>query len=815
MRARLSHAFFLRHPGQLLLALIGIAAGMAVVTGVALLRGSLVQSLDAASDALAGPDAVTLRASDGPIAPGAYAALATRTGAPDLVPVLRIPVQVAGVQLEVVGVDPFGGVADGRSVGPAALAGLQWDGTGSPPALVGPETRALIGLEEPGPIDAVGPDGPVALTVIDGPVTGAVAALDRRLLMDIAAAQHAFGQPRAITELLAPAEAADWLQAHLPPGLVLSRAAEQRASARRLTAGLRANLTAMSLLALATGLFVVYSVLSFLMVQRRRTFGVLRAIGLTHRDLARMLIQEGLALGVLGSLLGLVAGTLLADRLLALVAGPVRSIYGQLALARTAPTLELYAVLFAIGALAAVAVTIPVAREALRVPPGRLLRDAPEARDRRPAWLTPLLAASGVIAVIVDSGLYAALAGLFLVLAGLASWLPALGFRVLAAGARRLGRGLAGRAIGLLVGSQRRLGPALSALSLALALAMGMGMMILGFRGAVDDWVQRLLRADLYVSAPERTLAPDDVAALEALDGVAAVSTVRSLRLIDGTRLTAYRLPREAWAGFEWLAGDAEAIRAGFERGRGVAISEPLARARSLAPGNDIELPFAGGVRRMTVLGVFRDYSSDAGFVAIDARQVADAVVDPGEVDSVGLYRASEVDPGALERSVQALAERRGFRWIGPDAIRDQSLSVFDRTFRISWAMALLVGGIALVALVSALLAHGLERARDYATLRALGLEPRRLFLLVVAQTLGLTAAAALLAVPTAALVHYALVLFVQPRAFGWTVPASLPPVEPILVVIPLALVLGALAGLVPAARIASRPPAASLRALR
>lgn len=813
MRARLSHAFFLRHPSQLLLALIGIAAGMAVVTGVALLRGSLVQSLDAATDALAGPDAVTLRATDGPIPPTVYAALATHPGAPDFVPVVRIPVRVAGLQMEVVGVDPFASVADAGSGGPAALAGLQWDGSGSPPALMGRETRSLIGLEGPGTIDADGPDGPVTLRVMAGATGAGIDVPDRRLLMDIAAAQHAFDQPRAISELLAPAAAADWLEARLPPGIVMTRAAEQRASARRLTAGLRANLTAMSLLALATGLFVVYSVLSFLMVQRRRIFGVLRAIGLTHRDLARMLIQEGLALGVLGSLFGLVAGTLLADRLLALVAGPVRSIYGQLALARTAPTPELYAALFGVGVLAAVAVTLPVVREALRVPPGRLLRDAPPAARRRTAWIAPLLVVSGLLVVAVDSRLVAALAGLFLVLAGLASWLPALGFRVLAGSARRLGKGLAGRAIGLLVGSRRRLGPALSALSLALALAMGMGMMILGFRGAVDDWVQRLLRADLYVSAPQGTLGPDDVAGLEALDGVAAVSTVRSLRLVDGTRLTAYRLPAEAWAGFEWLAGDAETVRAGFESGRGVAVSEPLARARSLAPGDGLDLPFAGGVRRMTVLGVFRDYSSDVGFVAIDARHAVDALADPGAVDSVGLYLAADVDRTALERSLQAAADRRGLRWIGPDVIREQSLEVFDRTFRISWAMAFLVGGIALVALVSALLAHGLERAREYATLRALGLEPRRLFMLVVAQTLGLTATAALLAVPTAVLVHYALVLFVQPRAFGWTVPLSAPPFEPALVVIPLALALGALAGLVPAARIAGRPPTVSLRA--
>ena len=42
MLARLSRAYFYRHPSQVLLALVGIAAGIAVVTGVALLAESHV-----------------------------------------------------------------------------------------------------------------------------------------------------------------------------------------------------------------------------------------------------------------------------------------------------------------------------------------------------------------------------------------------------------------------------------------------------------------------------------------------------------------------------------------------------------------------------------------------------------------------------------------------------------------------------------------------------------------------------------------------------------------------------------------------------
>ncbi|NKI35684.1 ABC transporter permease [Wenzhouxiangella sp. XN79A] len=811
MRARLSHGFFRRHPGQWLLALVGIAAGMAVVTGVALLRGALVDSLDAAADELAGRDSIVVRPLGESISPERFAELARLPGAPDWVPVVRIPVRVGDVQLEVIGLDGFSAVRDVTA--DSALAGdadrLEWTGDGPPPAAIGRETAALLGVEPGETLTLEGPNGPADLALVGTRGAG----LDRRLVMDIAVAQHAFDLPTAISELLAPGSAAAWIERNLPADLQARTLDQQRASARELTAGLRANLTAMSLLALATGLFVVYSVLSFLMVQRRRSFGVLRAIGLTPGDLARMLAQEGLVLGALGTLAGLVVGTLLADLLLALIADPVRSIYGQLALARTAPSLGLYGTLFGLGVLAATAVTLPVVREALRVPPGRLVRAAEAPAPDRVGWaLAGLPVALGLAWLALDPGLIAALGGLFLVLAGLATLIPRTGFGLLAVLARLAGGGLTGRAIRLLGGSRRRLAPALSALSLALALAMGMGMMILGFRASVDDWVQRLLQADLYVSATERRLTVDEVDRLAALDAVAAISTVSVQRLADQTRLTAYRLPDAAWSGFEWLAGDPERVRAGFVAGRGVAVSEPLARARGLAPGDLLELPLAGGPRRFEVLGVFRDYSSDAGFVAIDADQLTGP--DAREVDSVGLYATPGGDRAALEADLRAAFGAAGeLQWIGPAEIRDQSLSVFDRTFRISWAMAVLVGGIALVALVSALLAHGFERAREYATLRALGLSPAALFRLVVAQTLALTLAAALLAVPIAVVVHYALALFIQPRAFGWSVPAGLPPLGPVVVVVPLALLLGALAGLIPAARIGRRAPVSALRA--
>ncbi|MFO7763955.1 MAG: FtsX-like permease family protein [Wenzhouxiangellaceae bacterium] len=814
MLARLSRAFFHRHPAQVLLALVGIAAGVAVVTGVALLRGALVESLDAVSAELVGDQALVVRHPSGRLDVDTYARLARAPGAPDFVPVLRAPVRIDGERLEVVGVDPFSGIRTLTGTDGTGLSAALFDGDDeAPAAVVSRSTLELLGLE-PGAVVELDEEG---ASVRFSAVIEGRPGLDRRLLMDISLAQEMLDEHGWLSELLAPPESETWLRDRLPDELLLTSAANQRASARQLTAGMRANLTAMSLLALATGLFVVYSVLSFLMVQRRRTFGLLRALGMTHGTLARMLIAEVAVIAAFGALAGLVAGTMLSDRLLQLIAAPVAEVYGQLPPAVTHPTLGLYAFIWLAALAAAVAVTLPILREALQIPPGRMVRSfsVRVLAARKVLPLALALTAGGLLWVVLDGRLIAALGGLFLVLAGVIVMIPMVGFGLVRAVSQRTATTLPGRALRLLETARGRLSPALAALSLALALAIGMGMMILSFRAAVGDWVTRLLQAEMYVSLESGALERGQVEKLAGLAGTEVLSSVRRTRLADGTTLTAYALPPRAWEGFELLEGDSQKARAAFKAGTGVLVSEPLARRRDLAVGDSVELLAPQGQVRMPVAAVFRDYSSEQGFVAVSSALYR-RWFDDAAVDSVGLYLAPGVTPEDMGRRIEEALELDGaVQWITPGGIQRESLAVFDRTFRISWALALLVGLIALVALTSALLAQGLERSREHATLRALGLTPGRLFGLVTVQSAGLTAIALVTALPLAVLIHYALSLLVQPRAFGWSLPAGLPPIEPMLWVVPVALVLGTLTGLYPAWRIGRRPVVEHLRAGR
>jgi len=800
-----SRRFFRRHPGQLVLALAGMAAGVAVMTGVALMRDVLIESLDGAAEALSGPDSVRVTAASGPLDEDLYAELAQMSGAPALTPVLGQRVEFGRQRLELLGIDPFSGTPRGLL----------------PPGVLGPllESRAAAAANastlerlDRAPGDTLSVRlGERALDLeLVGPVP-AGQGLDDRLLMDIAALQDLADRQGELSWIDAPADARGWLEQRLPESIELSSAAERRDSAARLTEGMRANLTAMGLISLIVGLFVIFSVLSFLLVQRRRSLAMLRAVGVTSGRITALLLIETLIVAGLGALVGLVLGTLLADSLIGLVRTPVAELYGLLAPAGVQPTITLYASLWLAAVGMALLAVVGLLREARRIPPGRILRLPPSGDGDRVVTVgtSLLLLAVAMVLVLAGRGLPMAFAALFLALGGFALLAPELGIRGLAVLRRIAPRSLPGRALALLLAGQKRIRPALAALSLALALATGLAMMVLGFRAAVDDWIDRLLRADSYVTASQGALDAATVSRIADLPGIRETSSARRARVSDGRQLIAYDLPPQAWAGFEWLAGDPQAAYESFRAGDAVVISEPLARRDRLQIGDEVRLDTPSGARHLPVAAVYRDYASERGSIAVHAPLYRRLYDDPLR-DSLGLYYAETgVDDKALGERLRSIDP--DLRLTRRERVRETTLAVFDRTFRISWALAALVAIIAIIALISALLAMGLERRRDYATLRALGLTRSRLHALVMCQTAGLALAAALVAVPLSIAIHLGLSLVIQPRAFGWSLPLTWP-LSPLAVMLPLALVCGVLAGLYPAWRVGRRDPAPELK---
>jgi len=808
--------FYRQHPLQLALALVGIALGAAVIVAVALATRAAGLSFDRSLDALAGPMTHELRARDGALDEDLYRRLRLSGNGPPALPLLRARLTLGEERVDLVGLDPLA-LPPGAGV-PAAVGAALPQLLTEPGAVLVPAALADTAALEPGTRSAGSIDGrPVEFLTLARFSSEPGAWLGDVLLADIATVQELTGRSGELDriQLRLAAGESDAFRSTLPPGVELHRYADRRQTFAAMTGAFRTNLTAMSLLAMLVGAFLVYNTMAFAVVQRQPTFAMLRMVGTTPRQLFHRLLLEAMALGLLGGLLGIALGLVLGQALLALVARTVSDLYVAIEPTRPdiAPAQLLAALAVTLGAVLGAAI-VP-AREAARTAPVALAR-APvttAGSGQRGALLAGLglLAACPLLLATSGASLAAGFAALFLLIAGYALLCPVLLHTLLAALLAALPRRRLAPAL-LLRGVQSalpRTAPALTALAIAVAATVGVAIMIDSFRGSVASWLETTLQGDLYVylDGEGEQLAADWSERLAALPGVESLAAAqqRTLR-VDGERLRVLVLSANAVSSRSFLlvAGPDAAVEDTLATADGLLVSEPLARRRGLSVGSALELETPRGAITLPIRGIYRDYASSYG-AAVLPRALYEAHWADRDLSSIALTVGAEADTRALRQRILALGEEQGIDLSVNSnvTIRERSLAIFDRTFVITDVLRALVIIVAFVGILSALMALFLERGREFAVLRATGVTPQQLLGLLLGQAAASGLFAGLLALPLGGALAVILIEVINRRSFGWTLTTSIDPAI-VLHSLLLAGVAAALAAIWPARRLAA-----------
>jgi len=259
--------------------------------------------------------------------------------------------------------------------------------------------------------------------------------------------------------------------------------------------------------------------------------------------------------------------------------------------------------------------------------------------------------------------------------------------------------------------------------------------------------------------------------------------------------------------GFALLSGASSAWK-DFDAGA-VLVSEPLAYHLGLTPGAHLELPTPEGPLVVKVAAVFRDYASEHGRIFVD-EAVYRKVWPDQQVNTLALF-ARDADVDAMRREVSELATRYAIAMTPAAAILQESMAVFDRTFRVTEVLRVLSLIVAFIGVLSALMALQLERGKEYAVLRALGLTRGQIVGLISGESLLMGLLAACVAIPTGVLMAWVLIESVQRRAFGWSMPFNVDSAL-LLQTLLVGLLAAGLAAIYPAWRSAHRDPAPQLR---
>jgi putative ABC transport system permease protein len=181
-------------------------------------------------------------------------------------------------------------------------------------------------------------------------------------------------------------------------------------------------------------------------------------------------------------------------------------------------------------------------------------------------------------------------------------------------------------------------------------------------------------------------------------------------------------------------------------------------------------------------------------------------------IGSLGIYLAGDAEPDEVVREMHELSEGRQALLISSNReLRQRSMQIFDRTFVITDVLYWLALCVAAIGILGAMLALQLERARELAIYRALGMTPGQLARMVVAQSAFIGLLSGLAAIPLGLLMAVALINVINRRAFGWQMDISVSPGVLVTAVL-LAVVTATVAGLYPAWRAAQARPALAMR---
>ena len=772
-----------------LFSLVAIVLGVALGMAVQAVHEAALSEFGRGLRSLVGEADLQVVGPRGGFDEGVYAVLAGRPEVAQASPLLELEVRLAGRDetLQLLGVDIFAlarvtPALLPRPADPADRFAALADDT----VFLAAATQAALGVKA-GERIAVQAGTRSERFRVAGDLPGTRD--NRRLaLMDIAAVQSAFGKLGKITRVdlrlaegVAPDAVRLLLQPLMPAGVLVEAPAAAVDQAANLSRAYRVNLTMLAAIALLTGGFLVFSAQALSVVRRRTEFAFLRALGLARRSLFAWLLAEGAAVGLVGGVLGVIVGHGLAWGALKLLGGDLGAGY----FSGLTPSLqfqpEAAAIYVVLGLLAGIAGAWLPAREAATVSPAQALKAGDEAAlvgGRGHPWLGfgLLVASVAACAIPPQRGLpvggYLAVACL---LAGSVLLLP-----LLAAGMARLlptrGPVPARLAVARLGAAPGHAVVAAAGVLTSVALAAAMAIMVASFRESVDQWLNQILPADLYLRAGRAQTGAylDEAlqARIAAVDGVDRSRFTRhdSLRLAGGDMPVALIARPLAADGSDLpLVG---AVRRGTEPA--IWISEAMHDLHGWRVGQTVALPLAGRLVNVHVAGVWRDYSRQTGAIMIDLadyrrltgdRLVNDAAIDlaPDAVaDQVAAALTGLAGPGVLEIA-------------RPGEIRAISLRIFDRTFAVTYLLEAVAVAIGLAGVAASFAALAAARRREFGMLRHLGLTRRQVGWMLAqegALAAGVGVLAGLLAGGAIGLV---LIEVVNRQSFHWSMDLHVP----------------------------------------
>jgi putative ABC transport system permease protein len=585
-------------------------------------------------------------------------------------------------------------------------------------------------------------------------------------------------------------------------GVRLISAQERDRRASNLSRAYRVNLNVLALVALFAGAFLVFTTISFSVLRHQSQLALLSILGASPRWIFSLVLAQAAGIAAVGGLLGIGLGLTLAFALLNLLGGDLGGGYFSGAVPPlemdTLALLGFWILAIAVGVLAAY---FP-AKAATSKRPTELLRAGSTERVLRPVMhhrIALIFSLASLVLAFMPAiddlplAAYASIACLLFAGLALIPWLVQHCFSALAHSLSRWQKQPSSLlfAIWRLAQAPASAAGLIAGVVAALALTVAMVVMVASFRDSMTQWLDQVLPADLYANfkqlkqGDEFLKNPSLLKSIEQVPGIERYELSVQRKLLfqsDRPEVTLIARPIQQNGAAPALPLIGPVYSQNLLPNQAVLpvvyISEAMVDLYDWRPGQIQTLPAFSGQQssqQVWIAGIFRDYGRQHGALVIDLA-VYQSMSGDQQYSGIAIWLNNSADPALVLNALRAaIPQFREQEFVNRSDLRALSLTIFDRSFALTYALEMAALLVALFAVATGFAGQALLRQKEYALVYYLGQSSAQRISWISAESGLLLGLAVVWGTTLGLLMSQILIHRVNPQSFHWTMDTSLP----------------------------------------